>query len=435
MRATPQRWISALADRRFRTLLLGAGGIPILLGYIWQALVLPVLAGHLGDLQESFLRAAATMHAGNDPYDLCKSMGCLEPTGPQYVTPPLLAWLLQPVASLEPPVLVAAAVVILNLCVALFLIVMLRALQVTDWQLATLLILTTVAFEPTYANVQEGQINLVLLALSAFWFSSWLAGTSWGGAAIAAAIALKLIQAPIGLLIIWARRWGMLGISVVVGLALLVVAVPRYLIEYLTSVLPVIDAGTGFFENHSPGGTVTRLLAPDSFFGTVHGSPPAARLITLVIALVAIGATFLVLRSPSTTRTGRMLEAAAVVALAPLVTSYSWGTHLVLLLLPMVVLITWGVRIGDPLVLGLVAAGWLSIGPAHKWFQSLLTSGYTNLVVLRLMAEFGVAGIVLIWAASLLAVRRQRSTTIHAMSASVRAQSNLTAVNAVEGSS
>jgi hypothetical protein len=98
-----------------------------------------------------------------------------------------------------------------------------------------------------------------------------------------------------------------------------------------------------------------------------------------------------------------------VVAVGPLVASYSWGTHLVLLLLPMVILVAWSISRRDWAVLGLVAAGWLLIGPGHKWFQILLVSGYPNMLVLRLMAEFGVAGITCIWVASLLAIRRQRT--------------------------
>jgi hypothetical protein len=98
-----------------------------------------------------------------------------------------------------------------------------------------------------------------------------------------------------------------------------------------------------------------------------------------------------------------------MVAAGPLVASYSWGTHLVLLLLPMFVLITWSLRRRDWLVLGLVATSWLLIGPGHKLLQALLVSGYTNLLILRLMAEFGVVGIISIWVASLLAVRRERS--------------------------
>jgi hypothetical protein len=202
----------------------------------------------------------------------------------------------------------------------------------------------------------------------------------------------------------------MLAAAAVSGLGLWVVAAPQYLLEYLFKVLPAISAGTGFFENHSPGGTVTRLIQPDTFFGAVRGSPPAARVITVVIAIIALALTAAVLRSPAAGVSGRALEAAAIVAVTPMVASYSWGTHLVLLLLPMLVLIVWSVRRRDWVILGLVAAGWLLIGPGHKWFQTLLVTGYSNVVVLRLMAEFGLAGIACIWAASLLALRRAQSS-------------------------
>ena len=99
-----------------------------------------------------------------------------------------------------------------------------------------------------------------------------------------------------------------------------------------------------------------------------------------------------------------------MVAVGPLVASYSWGTHLVLLLVPMLVLIAWAVRRRDWLVLGLVALGWALIGPGHNWFQVLLVSGYSNMTVLRLMAEFGVVGITAIWVASLVALRRERAS-------------------------
>jgi hypothetical protein len=171
----------------------------------------------------------------------------------------------------------------------------------------------------------------------------------------------------------------------------------------------VLGAGTGLFENHSPGGTVARLLDPGTFLGSVRDTSTAARLITTAIAVAALVVTFWVLRGPRKDRAGRALEAAAIVAVGPMVASYSWGTHLVLLLLPMLVLVAWAVPRRDWTVLGLVAAGWALIGPAHNWFQVLLVSGYPNLLVLRLMAEFGVAGIIAIWIASLVALRRQAS--------------------------
>jgi hypothetical protein len=184
--------------------------------------------------------------------------------------------------------------------------------------------------------------------------------------------------------------------------------VPQYLPEYLFKVAPVLAGGTGLFENHSPGGTVARLFDPGTFLGAVRDTSPAAQVITTGIALGALAITFWILWRPRAERSGRTLEAAAVVAVGPLVASYSWGTHLVLLLLPMLVLIAWAVRRRDWTVLGLVALGWGLIGPGHNWFQVLLVSGYSNMTVLRLMAEFGVVGITAIWIASLVAVRRER---------------------------
>ena len=55
-----------------------------------------------------------------------------------------------------------------------------------------------------------------------------------------------------------------------------------------------------------------------------------------------------------------------------------------------------------------MTAGYLLIGPGHHWFQTVLVSGYSNIVVLRLMAEFGVTGVIAIWIASLVAVRHDR---------------------------
>jgi len=56
-----------LEDRRFRSLLLAIAGIPILLLYIWQSVVVPIaFGGYLGDLKESYLRAAGQLVAGRD---------------------------------------------------------------------------------------------------------------------------------------------------------------------------------------------------------------------------------------------------------------------------------------------------------------------------------------------------------------------------------
>jgi len=397
---------SALDNRRFRTVLLAIAGIPIVATYLWQALIQPIfLGGYLGDFQESYMRAATRIATGQDPYDLCATIGCLEPTGPQYVMPPVLAWLLQPLVGVDAHLITVGAVVVLNASLGLFVWLTLKALKVDDWQLAALLVLIALAFEPVVGNVDEGQVNLVLLALSGVWLLAWVDDRWWGGAALGAAIAIKLIQGPVALLVFWARRWRMFAAAAAAGLVLWLVGAPQYLLEYLFKVLPSVSAGTGLFENHSPGGTITRLFDPNTFI-SVRGSPFAARVLTALIAVAVLVFTFRVLRRPAVTPMGRSLEAAAIVAATPLIASYSWGTHLVLLLLPMFVLVVWAMRRRDWPVLALVSCAWLLIGPVHKLMQALLVSGYSNLVVLRVLAEFGVVGIAAIWVASLVAVRR-----------------------------
>jgi hypothetical protein len=384
---------------------------------VWRTLILPAITGALPvDFSANYMAAAAKIAAGRDPYDLCLIEGCAHPAqtfiplplaGVQYVTPPPVAWMLQPLVGIDARLQLIVVIVVLQLSLVVFLVTTLRAVGVRDWQLAALLVLVAIGFEPVTGNFDEGQVNLVLLALSGVWLLGWVVGDRWwGGAAVGAGVAIKLLQAPLGLLLLWGRRWRMVAGAALAGVALWLLAVPQYLPEYLFKVSPVLAAGTGLFENHSPGGTVARLLDPGTFLGAVRNTPPAAPVITTAIALAALAVTFWVLRRPRTGRSGRALEAAAVVAVGPMVASYSWGTHLVLLLLPMLVLVGWGVRRRDWTVIGLVAAGWFLIGPGHNWFQTLLVTGYSNLVVLRLMAEFGVTGIVCIWIASLLAVRR-----------------------------
>lgn len=401
--------MTALKNRRFRTLLLVWAGVPITALYIWQAMVQPLLLGaYQGDFQESYMRAASRIAASLDPYDLCKTMGCLEPTGPQYVMPPLLAWLLQPAVGIHSHAIGIAVIVVLNVAFVIFLACTLRALKIADWQLGALLVLIALTFGMT-GNIEEGQVNPILLALSGVWLWAWVDGRWWGGVALGATVALKLIQAPVALLLLVARRWSMLAAAIMTGLALWLVAAPQYLFEYLFKVLPQVSGGTGLYENQSPGGTITRLFEPSTFFGGVYGSPPAAKVITAVIALLVLAVTLWVVHPAAPGASARSLEAAAIVAATPLITTYSWGTHLVLLLLPMLVVVAWAVRRQEWRVLALLALGYALVNFGHHLLQMLLVTGYSNVLVLRIIAESGVLGLLLIWLSALGAVRRERS--------------------------
>src|SRR5258708_30502948 len=155
-----------------------------------------VVRGCLGDFTASHMGAAARLSAGQDPYELCQTMGCLEPTGPQYVTPTPVAWLLQPGVGLDSHLVVIGAVIVLNASLAVFLFFVLRAMRVDDWQLALLLVLVALAFEPVSGNIEEGQVNLILLALSGIWLLGWIADRWWGGLPLGVAVALQLFPPP-----------------------------------------------------------------------------------------------------------------------------------------------------------------------------------------------------------------------------------------------
>lgn len=124
---------TALDNRSFRTILLVVAGVPVAAQYLWQALIQPLAFGaYLGDFQESYVRAAQQFARGGDPYDLCRTFGCLEPTGPQYVMPPPLAWMLQPLIGVDSGAITVGAILLLNASLLLFLFCVLRTLNVTD---------------------------------------------------------------------------------------------------------------------------------------------------------------------------------------------------------------------------------------------------------------------------------------------------------------
>ena len=221
---------SPLDDRRFRALLLAIAGVPIAALYFWRTVILLALTGGVpGDFAVNYMAAAARIAAGHDPYDVCVVQGCartgggfavLPLAGPQYVTPPPVAWMLQPLVGLDTRVQLAVVIAVLQLSIVVFLLTTLRAIGVRDWQLAALLVLVTIAFEPVGGNFDEGQINLVLIALSGIWLLGWVAGDRWwGGAALGVSVALKLLQAPLGLLLLWGGRRRMLAGAAVMSIS------------------------------------------------------------------------------------------------------------------------------------------------------------------------------------------------------------------------
>jgi glycosyl transferase family 87 len=119
------------------------------------------------------------------------------------------------------------------------------------------------------------------------------------------------------------------------GVALgLVVTSPTHSLHYFRDMLPQLSAGSGYRENESLSGLASRLCNPASAEmggnGGWCGRTVAWPAIAAVLGLVMVA-----------TRQRRRpgLEFGLAVAALPLVSSVTWGFHLVLLLLPIALLL------------------------------------------------------------------------------------------------
>ncbi len=408
------RFGAALRNRTFRSLLLAISGVPIVASCLWNALLIPLLLpGSFPppDFHETSLAAARAIAAGQDPYGPCRNLVCYgQMTNSASVYPPLSGWLLQPVISLNPRLVDAGALIACHVFVVVFLVSVVAALRITDWQGRSLCVIATLSYPPLLDQIRFVNLQVALLGLSGLWFLGWMRGDSWwGGIAAGAGVALKLVQAPSLLLVAFRRQLRMLVAAIAAWAVLWLVAAPQDLPEYLFRVLPAAGSGTGYAKNISPIGAVARLLHPDSLGNTALGTGvgPLERATALLFALaVLVVTTYFLSRSvPSAGR--RSLDAAAAVAVAPLISTLVWPGHLALLLLPFVVLGAFAIKRSDWRILTLTIVAWVLTGPVYLAFTNAYAAGYYWLPLTRLWAESALIGAVLLWITVLIALRRQ----------------------------
>ena len=401
--------LRALGDPRLRWIALWLALIPIGLNHLWTTLVVPALTGARFSDFSVYLQGARTLAAGGDPYAAFFSSTVPDYNFNQtYIYPPLIAWLLQPVALLGDGLASWLMQALLQASLVAFGLLFFRAMGRWTRPEVLLAAVLVMAYLPVRRDLFNDQVNLLLLLASAVLLLAWMRGDRWwGGAALGAAVAAKLLQAPLGLLLAWGRRWRMLASALAAGAVLTMVAAPQFLAEYLFQVLPKISHATGFRENSSPSAFIERLLYPQSFFG---GSPGGSLVgvLGLVVAAVVILVTWRALgRQPRTDSDGRAVEAAAAVAAVPLLISVNY--HQSLEMLPILVLVSVGIRRGDWLLLGAAAAGWMLPGPVHSAFLAAIGARFDLELVLRIWNELQLLGIVLLWLGCLRALRQPQS--------------------------
>ncbi|HVD00727.1 MAG TPA: glycosyltransferase family 87 protein [Candidatus Dormibacteraeota bacterium] len=407
---TPRASSSALGNRRFRALLLAVAGVPLLASYLWQTLVGPFLFQPRFSDQEFVYTASVAIHSGGDPYAWVA--GGYSYGKPVYIYPPLWAWLQQPLLPLGREGAALALLVILQLCLAGFLVVLYRVLRPVDWQEVALGVILTAAFLPVFANLWSDQVNLVVLLLIGVTAFAYVRGDRWrGGAAYGVAMALKPLQPGLALLLVFGRRTQMFIAAIVLGLLASLLPGAAHLERYLLAVFGAASAATGFRDNAAPAGFLARLFHPDVFYDGAAPADPLLKALYIAVAVAVVAISWWRLgRSPRTDPGGRAAEVAVAVAASPLLLSIAHSFHLVLLLVPILVLLHLGLARADRLAVGAAAAAWLLVGPIHGAMLSAIGAGFSADLVLRVWNESQLAGIVVLWLGSLRELRVRPSS-------------------------
>ncbi|HYU64360.1 MAG TPA: glycosyltransferase family 87 protein [Verrucomicrobiae bacterium] len=398
-------WGQALANRRFRWLLLVLAGVPIGLAYVWYGFFKPLLSDEATDFVNTYLAGARVLASGGDPYQ-CNVGLC--GGHPHYLLfyPPLPFWLAQPLIGFDEKVVAGVALVVANVFLLCFVWLVVRALRARDPQFTLIVLLASISFPPTLTEVQNRNLQVAVLMLSAVLLLAWLSGDRWwGGLALGVGLAIKLIQAPLLLLSIWGRRFVLAAACAVSWAVLWMVAAPQFLPEYLLKVAPAQAQGSGEVINVAPFGTVNRLLHPETLYNSGQGGGVVVLALAALAGVAVVIFTVWRLGAPRADRQGRALELAAGVAASPLLVTLAYAGQFVLLLLPMVVLLDFGLRSRTRSIVIAVIVSWVMVGPSYLAFTNAMAAGFGFPLLFQLWANSAVAGVVVLWLAALQALK------------------------------
>ncbi|TMC52644.1 MAG: DUF2029 domain-containing protein [Chloroflexi bacterium] len=412
-RSDDKPWGQALAGRRFRWVLLGLAGVPIGLAYLWYGFVKPLLSDEATDFVREYLAGGRVILNGGDPYQ-CGMTTALCDGYPHYLLfyPPFAYWVAQPLVRFDSRLVAGIALVVANVLLFAAIWLVLRALRVRDSQFAVLAILVTISFPPTLTVIQNRNSQVVVLMLIAIMLTGWLRGDRWwGGAALGVGLAVKLIQAPLLLLSLWGRRLSLAAAAVVTWAVLWLVAVPQYLPEFLFRVAPSQVQGSHEVLNVAPFGTFNRLLHPETLYNSGGGGGALVLGLSGAFGLMVLLITARRLGAPRSDREGRVLEVATGVAASPLLFTLTYAGQLVLLLLPMLALLHFGIRTRSRTLVVAVAVSWALMGPSYLALTNAMATGFGSPLVFQIWADSAVAGVIVLWVASVHSLRAKNGET------------------------
>lgn len=374
-------------------------------GMLFAVAMLVLLSGFLRDEADDaaqYHQAARNLLSVGDPYATTPARDGLPPNP----NPPLLAYLLTPLAPLPRPVFRMLWFVLNSLCLAALVTLILRLIDERRISAYWGVVAGGVAtFTPVLLCLMLGQLGIFLALLGLLAFALAERRPAAAGASLAVAAAVKLYPGFLGLFFLangprrplaWAILWGLL----LLALPLAVSGLAPYE-GYVRRVLLGDFYPFASDFNVSLTGLFSRLFTVNAVFVPVAPLPQIVRPLSLGAAALLLVACLRIPAGPD--RFGRLLAFAAWVCAMQLVTPLNGYYNLPALILPILVLIAALLRYPAPWAAAAFAlataalylrSGWAEPYPAlavlyRGWGALLLVpSIYTNLVYMALLAWF-----------------------------------------------
>src|SRR5256885_1490557 len=160
---------------------------------------------------------------------------------------------------------------------------------IAGWQGRLASVVLAAGYYPVAQNFALGQINLLLLLLCALWLMGYTSRRlpSWPALGLAASV--KLLQGPLVLAELVARRWGSAALALGVIAVASLIAGPRLAWEFFSVVLPGMSAITGVPSNLAPAGTLDRLIHPGTIYADGQVVDPLLRAGIMAVSAAVVG--------------------------------------------------------------------------------------------------------------------------------------------------
>jgi hypothetical protein len=325
------------ATRARGLLLLRAAAAAAAVAGVLDFVIAP-LQGHFSGQFEDYGDYLAAARAATQHTDVYTSfVNHVQPIPVQgFDYPPIIAWLLQPLAWLPAQTAATAWLLLLVGCTVAGTAIIAFELLPASWPRLELAALASFGFAPVTYSLWHGQASAIVYLFLALGLRSWMRERQWSlGVYIAIAACIKVAPVILVVLLIRRRMWKAcatlavtLTAGVVGGVLALGLETTR---EYVTHVLPVLTWQNGWIYNQSAAGAVNRLLGHSVLaFGP---SSPLVSAFTIVVAVGAVAIAAVLARPSERAREMRGAQFAIGILAMLLAGSVTWFWHLGALLI------------------------------------------------------------------------------------------------------